>query len=73
MFNLIPLELMLEELDIAVDKAMDGQEAVEMFTMNYNKQCCDIKYKVIFMDINMPIMDGYAATTHILQIMKNQP
>lgn len=66
MFNLVPLELMLDELNIVVDKAMDGQEAVEMFKSNFDKTCCNTKYRVILMDINMPIMDGYTATTHII-------
>ncbi len=30
-----------------------------MFKQNYEKTCCNVRYKMIFMDINMPIMDGY--------------
>ena len=62
-FNLIPLELVLKaKFNIQVDMAMNGQEAVEMFKMNSLKTCCDVRYKIVFMDINMPIMDGYQAT-----------
>jgi two-component system sensor histidine kinase/response regulator len=67
MFNLIPLELLLKvKFNIIVDMAMNGQEAVEMFKKNHMKTCCDVRYKIVFMDINMPIMDGYQATSHIL-------
>lgn len=63
MFNLIPLELLLKEMfDIVVDKATNGKDAVIMFTKNLHKKCCNTRYKMVFMDLNMPIMDGYEAT-----------
>ena len=50
-------------MNIKVDKAMNGMEAVEMYRINISKKCCNTRYKVILMDINMPILDGYDATT----------
>jgi len=67
MFNLIPLELILKEMfGLTVDKAFNGQEAVMMFDKSMCKTCCEHKYKLILMDLNMPIMDGYEATQQIL-------
>ncbi len=44
---------------INIDIANDGREAADMVKVNEGK------YDLILMDINMPIMDGYAATEMI--------
>jgi PAS domain S-box-containing protein len=48
----------LKKLPHRVDVAVDGREAVE-------KVVAGKAYDIIFMDIQMPVMDGYAATRHI--------
>eukprot|EP00347_Sterkiella_histriomuscorum_P003626 403363564 len=68
MFNLLPLELILKQFfQVTVDRALNGQEAVNMFQKNLLKKCCNLKYKLVLMDLNMPVMDGYDATAIILQ------
>ncbi len=50
---------MLEKLGCVVDVAANGEEAVDMWSK--------LPYDVIFMDCQMPEMDGYAATGAIRQ------
>jgi len=47
---------LLEPTGIEIDCAVNGIEAVDAFTSN------PLKYDMIFMDIQMPEMDGYTAT-----------
>ena len=50
---------MLEPTGIDIDCAVNGAEAVNMFLANPKK------YDMIFMDLQMPEMDGYTATRNI--------
>ncbi len=58
--NLIMTERMLSQLNLNVFSASDGQQAVEFFKSN--------EIALIFMDCQMPIMDGFAATREIRDI-----
>ncbi|MDR3185767.1 MAG: response regulator [Christensenellaceae bacterium] len=50
---------LLEPTGITIDCAENGLEAVNLFISDPDK------YDMIFMDVQMPIMDGYEATTQI--------
>ena len=47
----------MEKINIPSEIACSGQEAIDMFEKE--------DYDIIFMDINMPDMDGYETTEHI--------
>ena len=59
------LSKMLKKLSYQAEVVDNGQKAVEAVTQKM--------YDIIFMDLQMPIMDGLTATKHIRQMPQRQP
>ena len=66
--NYLYLEAIIEELDIVLKTflAKDGRKAIEICEENPD-------IDLVLMDIKMPIMDGYKATTKIKEFRPNLP
>jgi CheY-like chemotaxis protein len=60
------LKTKLKSMGIEADTANNGLEAFNKYSMNPDK------YDVIFMDVQMPIMDGVEATQEILEFEKEE-
>ena len=58
--NRLVLVNLLQEAGFTADEAKNGEEGVKMF-----EQSPENAYSIIFMDIQMPVMDGYKAATTI--------
>lgn len=55
--NRLLVQAYLKSLQITVDEAENGQQAIEQFSNHH--------YDLILMDVQMPVMDGHAATRQI--------
>ncbi|CAK77373.1 unnamed protein product, partial (macronuclear) [Paramecium tetraurelia] len=62
-FNQIALKMILNKYKIQVDQAFDGFQAVEKVKQKMFKHCS--AYKLIFMDIEMPGMDGFQTSKYV--------
>jgi CheY-like chemotaxis protein len=60
------LQTKLKSMGIEADTASNGLEAFNKYSMNPEK------YDVIFMDVQMPVMDGIEATQEIIEFEKEE-
>ena len=65
--NRLILKSYLFALGIIADEAENGQVALNRVKSRTNVECCR-KYRLILMDINMPIMDGTVATQKMMEL-----
>ena len=75
-FNMMAVRLMIEDkFSMGVSEALDGNIAVDMFKAGLDKPCgCpDRAFKLIFMDMSMPIMGGLEASQAIFKMVEAFP
>lgn len=56
---------------MSIDTCLGGEEAIEKF-LNKNKPNSKDPYNYIFLDWNMPIMDGYETSSKIKFFVKDE-
>eukprot|EP01022_Parablepharisma_sp_SALTPOND_P008473 TRINITY_DN136093_c0_g1_i1.p1 TRINITY_DN136093_c0_g1~~TRINITY_DN136093_c0_g1_i1.p1 ORF type:complete len:730 (+),score=30.95 TRINITY_DN136093_c0_g1_i1:418-2607(+) len=70
--NIMVLNNYLPALNLAADTVQNGQEALDAILAR-RKSCEYCKgYRLILMDINMPVMDGIEATQRIVEMIKEK-
>lgn len=61
--NIIIAQALLENFPLKIDVAKNGAQAIEM--LQQNQKSSNEHYKAVFMDCQMPKMDGYQATAYL--------
>ncbi|CAD8122278.1 unnamed protein product [Paramecium sonneborni] len=74
-FNIQCLKLLMNKYQSRCDSAYNGKEALQL--VNHKKHhpckiCGNRYYSLIFLDINMPILDGYKTVKELKNLMKQQ-
>eukprot|EP01022_Parablepharisma_sp_SALTPOND_P033048 TRINITY_DN88096_c1_g1_i1.p1 TRINITY_DN88096_c1_g1~~TRINITY_DN88096_c1_g1_i1.p1 ORF type:complete len:647 (+),score=60.03 TRINITY_DN88096_c1_g1_i1:605-2545(+) len=68
-FNLLVLSAYLSSINVKADRAENGQIALDMINRRAAQSGCCAGYTIIFMDINMPVMDGAETTSRIAELV----
>ena len=73
MFNLFTMESLIGNLGFKIAKANNGEEAIKFVKKRSEFKCSEqcSPFKLIFMDLSMPIMDGFQATLALKEMMNN--
>ena len=58
-FNILALSKLILIFGYETEYATDGQIAIDMIKKKAHKDCGCTSYDLVFMDCNMPIMNGY--------------
>ena len=66
--------MIIDNFNIQVDEAYNGEVDLQMFQDKFDKQCGCINrtYRLILMDIQMPVMYGIESSMNITKIVKNK-
>ncbi|CAD8207810.1 unnamed protein product [Paramecium octaurelia] len=74
-FNIQCLKLLMTKYQSKCDSAYNGREALQLVNQKKQhpcKKCGNQYYSLIFLDINMPILDGYKTVKELKHLMKQQ-
>ena len=73
-FNIMASQKMFLKLGHLTDKAYNGQECIDLIVQKgkSNCKCGKNYYKIIFLDIVMPVMDGIKAAEKVQEMIDNK-
>ena len=72
LFNLSSMKFLLKKKKISADSAINGRDCLDKINEKLNKNCPECnqnEYKIIFMDVMMPELDGIEASNMIQEMV----
>ena len=72
-FNLTTLDQIIDKYGVTCHWAFNGEEAIEKIKSRQRNRCCSScqQYKLVFLDIQMPILNGFETARVLRQMIKN--
>ncbi|KAM3136581.1 hypothetical protein pb186bvf_011254 [Paramecium bursaria] len=70
-FNHIAIIALLEKYSIKIDSVYDGHQAIQKVQQKVSSTCCKT-YKLIFMDIEMPGLNGFSTSSEVYIFLQSQ-
>ncbi len=70
-FNIWALRALFKPIDVEIDFAYNGKEAINKVTLQDEKRKSP-RYHIIFMDCQMPVMDGFETTKILTEMMQTK-
>ena len=61
---------MLRSLNVHAELITSSQQAIDLFIENRNATCCDTKFRLIVMDLNLPGGLGFTALEKIIEYQR---
>ena len=65
--------MIFEFFQMGVDEAVNGKMALQMFLEGFEKSCGCVNraYKLIIMDLQMPVMGGIQSSKEIIKLVRS--
>lgn len=71
-YNISSIKYILKSSNLYADSASNGQDCLDKILSNNSKSCCKIEFRLIFMDIFMPVMGGIETCQKIQEFVNKK-
>ena len=71
--NVTPIKKMLSiRFGLEVDQVSSLKKGLDKFKNDIRKACCDLRYQIVFLDLNAPLENGIKVAKAILKLQNQK-